>query len=44
MQGKVMKTTSHVPRSNVLGVGVAAINLAQVTQLILEAVRENRKG
>ena len=44
MQDKVMKTASHVPRANVLGVGVAAINLAQATQLILEAVREKRKG
>src|ERR1700737_2314520 len=39
-----MKTTSRVPRANVLGVGVGAINLAQATQLILEAVRQNRKG
>ena len=33
-----MKTTSRVPRANVLGVGVDAINLGQATQLILEAV------
>ncbi len=39
-----MKTTSRVPRANVLGVGVGAINLTQATQLILEAVRQNRKG
>ena len=29
MQDKVMKTASHVPRANVLGVGVAAIQLAK---------------
>jgi N-acetylglucosaminyldiphosphoundecaprenol N-acetyl-beta-D-mannosaminyltransferase len=39
-----MKTTSRLPRANVLGVGVDAINLGQATQLILEAVRQNRKG
>jgi N-acetylglucosaminyldiphosphoundecaprenol N-acetyl-beta-D-mannosaminyltransferase len=39
-----MKATSDVPKANVLGVGVGAINLAQATQLILEAVRENGKG
>jgi len=33
-----------VQRANVLGVGVSAINLAQGAQLILEAVRQNRKG
>src|ERR1700736_2192759 len=31
-------------RVNVLGVGVSAINLSQATGLILEAVRQNRKG
>src|SRR6516164_1102049 len=44
MRDTVMKTVSQVPKANVLGVGVAAINLAQATQLILEAVREKRKG
>jgi N-acetylglucosaminyldiphosphoundecaprenol N-acetyl-beta-D-mannosaminyltransferase len=39
-----MKTTSHVPKLNVLGVAVSAINLAQATQLILEAVRQNWAG
>ena len=39
-----MRTTSDVPKANVLGVAVSAINLAQTTQLILEAVRQNRKG
>jgi UDP-N-acetyl-D-mannosaminuronic acid transferase (WecB/TagA/CpsF family) len=39
-----MRTTSQVPKANVLGVGVGAINLAQATRLILEAVRQNRKG
>ena len=39
-----MKTTPRVPKANVLGVGVGAINLVQATQLILEAVRQNRKG
>ena len=33
-----------VAKANVLGVGVSAINLAQGTKLILEAVRQNRKG
>jgi len=33
-----------VPKANVLGVGVSAIDLAQGTRLILEAVRQNRKG
>jgi N-acetylglucosaminyldiphosphoundecaprenol N-acetyl-beta-D-mannosaminyltransferase len=33
-----------VQRANVLGVGVSAIDLAQCAQLILEAVRQNRKG
>src|SRR5262249_22415591 len=40
----VMKTTSPEPKANVLGVAVSAINLAQAAQLILEAVRQNRKG
>lgn len=31
-------------RVNVLGVGVSAINLPQATRLILEAVRQNRRG
>ena len=31
-------------RVNVLGVGVSAINLSQATGLILEAVRQNRRG
>jgi N-acetylglucosaminyldiphosphoundecaprenol N-acetyl-beta-D-mannosaminyltransferase len=31
-------------RVNVLGVGVSAINLSQATELILEAVRQNRRG
>lgn len=31
-------------RVNILGVGVSAINLFQATALILEAVRQNRKG
>ena len=39
-----MKSTSQVPKANVLGVGVDAINLAEATELILEAVRRNRKG
>jgi N-acetylglucosaminyldiphosphoundecaprenol N-acetyl-beta-D-mannosaminyltransferase len=39
-----MRTTSDVPKANVLGVAVSAINLAQTTRLILEAVRQNRKG
>jgi N-acetylglucosaminyldiphosphoundecaprenol N-acetyl-beta-D-mannosaminyltransferase len=33
-----------VPKANVLGVGVSAIDLAQGTKLILEAVRRNQKG
>jgi len=33
-----------VPKANVLGVGVSAIDLAQAAKLILEAVRQNRKG
>jgi N-acetylglucosaminyldiphosphoundecaprenol N-acetyl-beta-D-mannosaminyltransferase len=33
-----------VERANVLGVGVSAIDLTQCAQLILEAVRQNRKG
>ena len=41
---KVMKTTSRVPKANVLGVGVSVINLAQAARLILEAVRQNQKG
>jgi N-acetylglucosaminyldiphosphoundecaprenol N-acetyl-beta-D-mannosaminyltransferase len=39
-----MQASSRVPKANVLGVGVSAINLAEGTRLILEAVRENRKG
>jgi N-acetylglucosaminyldiphosphoundecaprenol N-acetyl-beta-D-mannosaminyltransferase len=39
-----MKTTAPISKANVLGVSVAAINLAQATQLILEALRQNRKG
>ena len=31
-------------RVNVLGVGVSAVNLSQATGLILEAVRQNRRG
>jgi N-acetylglucosaminyldiphosphoundecaprenol N-acetyl-beta-D-mannosaminyltransferase len=33
-----------VPKANVLGVGVSAIDLAKGAKLILEAVRQNRKG
>ena len=39
-----MQASSQAPKANVLGVGVSAINLAEGTRLILEAVRENRKG
>ena len=33
-----------VPRANILGVGISAINLTEGTRLILDAVREKRKG
>jgi N-acetylglucosaminyldiphosphoundecaprenol N-acetyl-beta-D-mannosaminyltransferase len=38
------KAVVPVARVNILGVGVSAINLFQATALILQAVRENRKG
>jgi N-acetylglucosaminyldiphosphoundecaprenol N-acetyl-beta-D-mannosaminyltransferase len=35
---------NFVPRANVLGVGVSAINLPQAVELILQAVQQKRKG
>jgi N-acetylglucosaminyldiphosphoundecaprenol N-acetyl-beta-D-mannosaminyltransferase len=37
-------TRSKVPRANILGVGVSAINLPLAVGLILDAVQANRKG
>ena len=39
-----MHVFKSMTRVNVLGVGVSAINLSQATGLILEAVRQNRRG
>jgi hypothetical protein len=36
LESNVTKTTFCVPKANVLGVGVGAINTAQATQLILD--------
>jgi len=34
----------NLPRANILGVGISAINLGEATRLIVDAVRERRKG
>jgi N-acetylglucosaminyldiphosphoundecaprenol N-acetyl-beta-D-mannosaminyltransferase len=39
-----MPLPTEVPRANVLGVGVHAINMAQVIELVDAAVRGARKG
>jgi N-acetylglucosaminyldiphosphoundecaprenol N-acetyl-beta-D-mannosaminyltransferase len=39
-----MHASNLMTRVNILGVGVSAINISQATALILDAVRQNRKG
>jgi N-acetylglucosaminyldiphosphoundecaprenol N-acetyl-beta-D-mannosaminyltransferase len=39
-----MHASNLMTRANILGVGVSAINLSQATAVILDAVRQNRKG
>src|SRR5271169_2077590 len=42
--GSAMPLPTEIPRANVLGVGVHAINMAQAVDLIDVAVQEGRKG